>query len=43
MASNGFQGSYANDRPPSSQGSAAGDADGNDPASSGFFSNDYKR
>jgi len=45
MATNGmgFQGSsYANETPVSSTGS--GDADfASDPASSGFFSNDYKK
>ncbi len=45
MASNGFQvshASYANERPPSSTGS--GDAEvANDPASSGFFTNDFKK
>ncbi|CAG5115388.1 unnamed protein product [Candidula unifasciata] len=43
MAGNGFQASsYANDRPPSSTGS--GEADVNtDPASSGFFTTDFKK
>lgn len=41
--SNGFQSSsYANDRPPSVTG--GGDVDvATDPASSGFFLNDYKK
>ena len=41
--SNGFQASsYANDRPPSVTG--GGDVDvATDPASSGFFLNDYKK
>lgn len=42
MAANGFQTSYANDRPPSSTGSGEPDL-ANDPASSGFFINDYKK
>ncbi|GFR85255.1 AP-3 complex subunit beta, partial [Elysia marginata] len=43
MAGNGFQASsYANDRPPSSTGSGEGDISA-DPASSGFFTTDYKK
>ena len=44
MSGNGLQlsSSYANEKPPSSTGS--GDADlANDPASSGFFTTDFKR
>ncbi|BFY98475.1 hypothetical protein BsWGS_01515 [Bradybaena similaris] len=43
MAGNGFQASsYANDRPPSSTGSGEGDVN-TDPASSGFFTTDFKK
>ncbi|KAK3599723.1 hypothetical protein CHS0354_037195 [Potamilus streckersoni] len=45
MSGNGLHvgtGGYANERPPSSTGSAEMDP-ATDPASSGFFSNDYKR
>uniref|UniRef100_A0A0B7B0H2 AP-3 complex subunit beta n=1 Tax=Arion vulgaris TaxID=1028688 RepID=A0A0B7B0H2_9EUPU len=43
MAGNGFQASsYANDRPPSSTGSGEGDVS-TDPASSGFFTSDFKK
>ncbi|KAL3884495.1 hypothetical protein ACJMK2_024630 [Sinanodonta woodiana] len=45
MSGNGLQvgtGGYASERPPSSTGSAETDP-ATDPASSGFFSNDYKR
>ena len=43
MAGNGgFQASAYNDRPPSSIGSADGDVSA-DPASSGFFTTDYKK
>ncbi|GFO30668.1 Ap-3 complex subunit beta [Plakobranchus ocellatus] len=43
MAGNGFQASsYANDRPPSSTGSGEGDIS-TDPASSGFFTTDFKK
>ena len=42
MASNGFQTSYANERPPSSTGSGEADI-ASDPASSSFFMNDYKK
>lgn len=42
MSGNGFQASYANDRPPSSTGSGEGDVN-TDPASSGFFTTDFKK
>ncbi|KAK2144879.1 hypothetical protein LSH36_722g00029 [Paralvinella palmiformis] len=43
MANNGFQGSYANERPPSSTGSGGDNDVSSDPASSSFFVNDYKK
>lgn len=43
MANNGFQGSYANERPPSSTGSGGDNDVASDPASSSFFVNDYKK
>uniref|UniRef100_A0A2C9JVD6 AP-3 complex subunit beta n=1 Tax=Biomphalaria glabrata TaxID=6526 RepID=A0A2C9JVD6_BIOGL len=43
MAGNGFQASYANDRPPSSTGSGDGGDVSTDPASSGFFTSDFKK
>lgn len=42
MSGNGFQQSYANEKPPSSTGSAEADIS-TDPASSGFFTTDFKR
>ncbi|CAH1796712.1 unnamed protein product [Owenia fusiformis] len=42
MASNGFQNTSYNDRPPSSTGSGEADV-ASDPASGGFFLNDYKK
>ncbi|XP_059154175.1 AP-3 complex subunit beta-2-like [Physella acuta] len=43
MSGNGFQASYANDRPPSSAGSGDGGDVSTDPASSGFFTSDSKK
>ncbi|XP_029651134.1 AP-3 complex subunit beta-2 isoform X1 [Octopus sinensis] len=42
MAGNGLHMSYGNDKPPSSTGSGEADI-ANDPASSGFFTNDFKK
>ncbi|KAK7116839.1 AP-3 complex subunit beta-2-like isoform X2 [Littorina saxatilis] len=42
MSGNGFQQSYANEKPPSSTGSAEADIN-TDPASSGFFTTDFKK
>ncbi|ESO88349.1 hypothetical protein LOTGIDRAFT_126173 [Lottia gigantea] len=42
MAGNGFQSSYANDKPPSSTGSGEAEMS-TDPASSSFFTSDFKR
>jgi hypothetical protein len=42
MSGNGFQQSYANEKPPSSTGSGEADIS-TDPASSGFFTTDFKR
>lgn len=42
MAGNGMHMSYGNDKPPSSTGSGEVDI-ANDPASSGFFTNDFKK
>ena len=43
-SSNGFQTSYSNERPSSSQGNSDKDNDlSSDPASSSFFTNDYKK
>ncbi|KAK6188892.1 hypothetical protein SNE40_004974 [Patella caerulea] len=43
MAGNGFQTSYANDKPPSSTGSGEAAEMSTDPASSSFFTSDFKR
>ena len=42
MSGNGFQQSYANEKPPSSTGSAEAEINA-DPASSGFFTTDFKK
>jgi hypothetical protein len=43
-SSNGFQSSYANERPQSSAGGADREPEmSSDPASSSFFLNDYKK